>query len=369
MRAGGFILLLASLLPLPALRVAAQVPTNPVLAYLPHVPYGGGYRTKITIVNLTASPNSGVVNFISQAGALVRSQNWSAAASGMVRMDTENVFSNSTFAPLNFGWAVIGAQGGIAANLFYEYNPSSSSPAYNIINSVGFNDAALQSDFTVPFEQEPQPAGAMAGKTVGVAAANPGSTAATLTIKLIDAAGTTRATDSIQVPAYGQVAFAFPDATRLPNITAQLPNANFMGMLSGHATRSLAVIALQDDYGPFSATPTMPGLAPSTLTGTWQFTAVSSIFPITTTGTGTLQQNGTSVTGQLTLSGTPCATTAALTGTINGTNLTFQLNENGQPVSFTGTANANLTSASGNYSAQAGGCTSGDFGTWTAAKQ
>lgn len=367
MRAGPFILLLASLLPISAVRAAAQVPTNPVLAYLPHVPYGSGYRTKITIVNLTASPNSGVVNFISQSGALVGSQNWSTAASGMARIDTANVFPNSTFGLLNVDWAIIGAQGSIAANLFYEYNPSSSGPAYNIINSVGFNNAALQSDFTVPFEQEPQPAGAMAGKTVGVAAANPGSLAATLTIKLVDAAGTIRATDSIQVPAYGQVAFALPDSPRLPNISAQLPNGNFIGMLSGHATRSLAVIALQDDYGPFSATPTMTGL--SLLNGTWQFIAVSSLYPITTTGAGTLQQTGNSVTGQLTLSGTPCATTAALSGTINGTNLTFQLNENGQFVNFTGTANANFTSASGTYSAPQGGCTSGDFGTWSATKQ
>ena len=49
-----------------------------------------------------------------------------------------------------------------------------------------------------------------------------------------------------------------PDTTNLPNITAQLPNGNFVGTLALHASGDVAVIALADDYGPFSATPVMP---------------------------------------------------------------------------------------------------------------
>lgn len=237
----------------------AALPANPVLAYLPHVPYGGGFRTKITLVNFSTNDNRGVVNFITQAGQLVVSTPWNAAPGGGVRIDTALVFPNSTFGPLTVNWAMIGAESGpVSANLFYEYNPSATAPSYNVTNSVGFNDAALQTDFTVPFEQEPQPAGAQTGKTVGMAVGNPASTPVALTIKLVDLGGHVLGSDALDVPAFGQMAFALPDMTRLPSCSAALPNGNFIGTLAIHASSGVAVIALQDDYGPFSATPTMP---------------------------------------------------------------------------------------------------------------
>ncbi len=233
----------------------AVLPTNPVLAYLPHVPFGGGFRTKITIVNATNAANSGVVNFISQAGAQVASVQWSAAAGGTVRIDTGNLFPNSTFGNLTVTWAVIGAQAAVSANLFYEFNPSSSSPFYNVTNSVGFNDVNPIADFTIPFEAEPQPAGAAAGRLVGAAVANPTNAQVTLTIKLVDQGGNILATDTVNIPALGQTLFTNGGLT---NISAALPNGNFIGTLAVHATAGVSVIALEDDYGPFSATPIMP---------------------------------------------------------------------------------------------------------------
>ena len=104
----------------------------------------------------------------------------------------------------------------------------------------------------------------------------------------------------------------------------------------------------------------------ASLTGTWQITGKSTAFGLTFTGTGTVQQTGSSVTGQITLSGSPCASTAALSGGISGTTVTVQLLEGSQTVNFTGTANSGLTSISGTYTAPSGGCTNGDYGTWTA---
>jgi hypothetical protein len=104
------------------------------------------------------------------------------------------------------------------------------------------------------------------------------------------------------------------------------------------------------------------------LSGVWQFTAHSSASGSTFTGSGTLQQSGSSVSGSITLSGSPCATSATLSGGISGTTVTFQLELGDQPVNFTGTANSGLTSLSGNYTAPSGGCTNGDYGTWSATK-
>jgi hypothetical protein len=84
-------------------------------------------------------------------------------------------------------------------------------------------------------------------------------------------------------------------------------------------------------------------------TGIWQFTGNSTTFASTFTGTGSLQQNGNSLAGQINLSGSPCATTAPLSGTVNSTSLTFQLQEGSQTVSFTGSANSSVSSVSGNY--------------------
>jgi hypothetical protein len=113
----------------------------------------------------------------------------------------------------------------------------------------------------------------------------------------------------------------------------------------------------------------------SSMTGNWQFTATSTPFGVVTTGTGSLQQNkyNSSFSGQLSLTGTPCATSASLSGYVGGVvngeqTLIFQIQEGSQELSFNGTTNVTFSSAAGTYTAPSGGCTNGDFGTWSATK-
>jgi hypothetical protein len=239
---------------------SSPLPAGTVISYLPHVPFGGGYRTKITIVSTAA--NTGVVNFIDQAGQLVGVQNFTAAAGGTVRVDT-GTFPFQQFGPLKVYWAVVGSSAPIGAHLFFEYNPGdANSPVYNVVNTVGFSDTPLVTAFTIPFEQELIQAGAQAGKTVGMAVANPNASNADLTLELIDGSGTIRATDVITITAMGQIIFAFPDVPRFPNITAALntilaTQPNFVGTLTVLSSRPLSVVALQQDYGPFSSLPTL----------------------------------------------------------------------------------------------------------------
>jgi hypothetical protein len=101
------------------------------------------------------------------------------------------------------------------------------------------------------------------------------------------------------------------------------------------------------------------------IAGNWQFTAKSSIFGLTASAVGSISQNGQNISGQFTLSGTPCATSAAMTGTVSGQTFNAGLNENNQVVSFTGTVASDGNSGSGSYSAPSGGCTNGDAGTWS----
>jgi hypothetical protein len=104
------------------------------------------------------------------------------------------------------------------------------------------------------------------------------------------------------------------------------------------------------------------------MAGKWQITGHSTKFPLDVTGTGTLQQSGNSVSGQVGLSGTPCALTARLAGMVSGTSFNFQLQEGVQLVSFAGVITSNGNAVSGTYMAPSGGCTNGDVGTWTANK-
>ncbi|MGH8857647.1 MAG: hypothetical protein ACREXG_06415, partial [Polaromonas sp.] len=72
------------------------------------------------------------------------------------------------------------------------------------------------------------------------------------------------------------------------------------------------------------------------IAGEWRITATSSLFGVTAIATGRIEQTGTSISGQLSISGTPCASSAPFTGTIAGTSITVNLNENGQIVTLTG---------------------------------
>jgi hypothetical protein len=105
------------------------------------------------------------------------------------------------------------------------------------------------------------------------------------------------------------------------------------------------------------------GPQPTGITGFWNFTATSA-YGFQTYASGQLTQNGNNISGELSLTGTPCATSAAVSGTISGDALSIILNENGQLVTFTGTVydDANAT---GTYAAPAGGCTDGDYGIWS----
>jgi len=110
--------------------------------------------------------------------------------------------------------------------------------------------------------------------------------------------------------------------------------------------------------------------APSAnLTGDWQFTAYSMMYGYDIAGSGPLQQNGNSISGTVNLTGDVCAISAVpISGNVSGASVTLQLEEGNQAVKLTGTVNAAGTSIGGNYSAPSGGCTDGDYGTWSGTK-
>ena len=61
--------------------------------------------------------------------------------------------------------------------------------------------------------------------------------------------------------------------------------------------------------------------APVNMAGNWQFTGNSTTFGYTFTATGPVNQTKSSISGTLSLSGSPCAQTAEFSGSLSGTSL------------------------------------------------
>jgi hypothetical protein len=119
------------------------------------------------------------------------------------------------------------------------------------VNTVGFNDAPSIQEFSFPVEFEPGTATTV-GRSAGLAIANPSASAATLTIRLRDASGSTIASVDRTVPALGQGAW---DLQGIPEFRSALPAQNFVGSVAVSSNVPVSAIALEDDLGPFSAVP------------------------------------------------------------------------------------------------------------------
>jgi hypothetical protein len=226
--------------------------SSPFQYVLPHVIGGAGYSTRVTIVNTSAQQNSVVLNFVSQSGATLSSNTYNMAPGATVRVAMTD---NERFGSSVTKWATVGSQAPVLANVWYDYRADASS---NVGNSVGFNDAAPITDFSIPVEFNPGVAGVNVGATVGLALANPNAVAATATIKLVDSTGAVVASQVVSLPAYGQTAV---DLSQSAAFASALPKSNFVGSITVSATQPVSSIAVQDNDGLFSAVPVGLGRA------------------------------------------------------------------------------------------------------------
>jgi uncharacterized protein (TIGR03437 family) len=138
------------------------------------------------------------------------------------------------------------------------------------------------------------------------------------------------------------------------------------GLATGDVPLTATVGGVQTQSGVVIS---LVGAQPTGLTGYWTFTAQSSVYGFQSEASGQLTQSGDNISGQLSLSGTPCASLAVVSGTVSGLSLSMNLNENGQLVTFSGSVSSDGNSVSGSYVAPPGGCTDGDSGTWAGTRQ
>ncbi len=230
---------------------ATPLPSMQRLYIIPDIVTGGGYVTKLTATNLTSVATPFVINYISQAGALLQSRSYSLGAGETQRISTDEA---QRFAATDVRWAVVGSEQALGLNLFFEYIDGTG----QIVNTIGFNDTPQLTAFTIPVEFEPGTPAAPIGRTIGLVAATASANGSTLTLQLLDSAGTVVDTETLLLPPYGQTSL---DLRRIPKLAAALPAGNFVGSLVVHATNPVSAIAVQDDQGPFSALPVVAGAA------------------------------------------------------------------------------------------------------------
>jgi hypothetical protein len=215
---------------------------------LPHIVTGNGYVTKITINNLVSVENHVYVRYLTQAGQVVKTDSYTIPAGGTVRIATPE---SGRFGATTTQWAMVGSTQPLLTNLFFEVENSQGT----VINTVGFNAAPAVSGFIFPAEFQPNPDGTPGGRTAGVALANPTNGTVSYTVELVDTNGTSLASFRGSLVPYGQVSLDLSSASAFgPN----LPKANFVGTVRVTANGNLSAIALEGDFGPFSATPVSP---------------------------------------------------------------------------------------------------------------
>jgi hypothetical protein len=243
-----------------ATATSSPMPTQANINVLPHLVSGSGYVTKVTVINTSGTTANGQVNFIDQSGNLVTSSNFSLNPGAAFRVQTNETDRYVT--PGTTNWVAVGSDQPVGINLFFEFIPQGTT-AHNVINSVGFSPAPLLADFTIPIEVQPKPSDASIGRTVGVAISNPNGVAVTVTVKVVDTNGVTKGITTILIPAYGQNTFDLQSLAAFQGLFT----GDFIGSLiisgrdSNGAPLNLSAIALEDDFGPFSATPILPGKA------------------------------------------------------------------------------------------------------------
>jgi len=276
-------------------RASAPIQAGAQATMMPHVVFGGGYVTKLTLINMSGAQNNVAVNFVDNNGAVVNSVTRLMNIGEALRIDTGEANRFNPQQCCTTQWAVINSEGRVVANLFYEIADNNGT----VFNTVGLNDDGGNTSFTIPVEFQPGPAPGVIGRTVGLALSNPNPTSVTANLTLRNAAGTQCGnTVGINLPAFGhtQHSLDFDFAAVLPpNTTCGGPGVNdVIGTITGSTTpnQNISVVAVGDDFGPFFSTPPVTGgthiVIPHIATGLLSNTGyISKITVMNLTSSGT----------------------------------------------------------------------------------
>lgn len=222
-----------------------QVPPLPVTTVVPHLPAGGGFLTRMAVLNLDDEANEVQINLLGQNGQLRSRQRATLAASGRLDLPGEEA---ERFAAPTIQWAIVGSQKPIGVEAFFDVKLSAAAPP---LTAESFSASETVRRLTVPFSQAPASGGQSLSE--GLALTNFSSTDNALNLQLVDAVGTVRAQDRLVLAPFGQTAFILTD---LPAFQAVLGNDPlFSGSLVVDAAEALAAVGVGGEEGRLFAIP------------------------------------------------------------------------------------------------------------------
>lgn len=227
--------------------VPAQVPPFPLTTVVPHFAAGGGFLTRITIVNLAAQSNPIQVNFLSQSGELVRSEDHTVLANGRIDVATDEA---DRYGELITQWAVIGSEFPVGAGVLFEAKLSDSTAP---LTTVAFPTSEPSQTLTVPFVFVSGAGGQSRSLTASLALANFSSNSNTVNLTLMDAAGVVRAADSLTLPPFGQIAFPLHERPALAGVLRG--QQEFVGSVVIRASAPIAAIDVGNNSGQLFSIP------------------------------------------------------------------------------------------------------------------
>jgi hypothetical protein len=229
-----------------ATAVPAAIPPFPLTKVLPHVVAGGGYATRITVIDQSGQMNPIQINFISQAGEVVSSQTQTLPANG--RIDVV-IGQSDRFGVLTTEWAALGSQLPAAVSAFIELkSPDSDTP----VTVTGYAASDPVQNLTLPFGFDPAPGGQSQPLTAGLAVTNVSINTNSIGLSLIDASGAARASANVSLPPFGQTAFVL---SQLPEFAAVLAGQSFTGSVIINASSPVSVVDVGSDAGQFFSAP------------------------------------------------------------------------------------------------------------------
>ncbi len=237
--------------------------TDSSAVILPHFAEGGGWTTRILLVNPTDGPVSGAVNFTGQGTPAAPAQPLFVTIGGQTNSTfpyslpkrSSRVLETSGAGALRSGWVrITGSAGGATASgmVIFSYKQNGIT-----VSEAGVPSSPSATAFRLYLEASGSISTGQIGTIqTGIAIANPSNAPATVTFDLSNLSGASAGiTGSAVVPAQGQIAVFANDITNFQGVTAN------QGVLRISSPAAIAVIGIRarvNERGEFLTTTVHP---------------------------------------------------------------------------------------------------------------
>ena len=213
-----------------------------------HFPYGGGVSTRVMLANNSKSPATVDVSFFQQSGApaLVPLDGEGTQSTMQLTIGPNQVqVIGADPAQRNAGavltWATVASSTPLNVFSLFDFE----SPAKGLYDAVGGPSTAAAKTFRFPVS-----VGGPLTYNAGIAVANPNASATTVTVKLLNADGSTKGSIQKNLPANGQTAFVVTEPGDFSLDLSQL----FNGSIAVCASQPVGLLAIGGESGVLFST-------------------------------------------------------------------------------------------------------------------